>query len=199
MKNPTLKKFLKFVKVNESKISTFLGLIVILFVVIIAFKYFRSVNQTSQSEPTITPTPTNEEVKLSTDENGVVTPEGLPKTYTVQKGDNLWKIAENNYTSGYNWVDIARENNLKNPGRIFVGQELTLPKTEVITITKGQITPKAAVSITGDTYTIQKGDNLWKVAVAAYGDGYQWTQIAQANDLKNPGLIFAGDTLKLPR
>jgi len=199
LKNPTLKKFLKFVKVNESKISTFLGLIVILFVVIIAFKYFRSVNQTSQSEPTITPTPTNEEVKLSTDENGVVTPEGLPKTYTVQKGDNLWKIAENNYTSGYNWVDIARENNLKNPGRIFVGQELTLPKTEVITITKGQITPKAAVSITGDTYTIQKGDNLWKVAVAAYGDGYQWTQIAQANDLKNPGLIFAGDTLKLPR
>ncbi len=53
--------------------------------------------------------------------------------------------------------------------------------------------------ISGTSYTIVSGDNLWDIAVRAYGDGYRWTEIASANALENPDLIFPGNTLKLPR
>jgi len=149
-------------------------------------------------EPEITPEITSE-VTLLTNENSEIIPEGLPKKYTVQKGDNLWKIAETNYTSGYNWVDIAKENNIDNPGLLYVGQELTLPRTEVIVVSKGEITDQAAINITSDTYTIQKGDNLWKIAVNAYADGYKWPEIAKYNNIEDSNRIYPGDTLKLPR
>lgn len=198
MKNQTSKKLLKFFKVNESKISTFLGLIVILAVIVIAFRYFRSINNEGQTLPEITPSPADE-IKLSTNEKGQIVPEGLPKKYIVKQGDNLWKIAQENYTSGYNWVDIARENKFVNPGLLYVGQELTLPEAEVITISKEEISDEAAVSINSETYVVQKGDSLWEIAVKAYADGYKWPEIAKANNIENPNLIFAGNTMQLPR
>lgn len=53
--------------------------------------------------------------------------------------------------------------------------------------------------ITGGTYVIQPGDDLWDIAVRAYGDGYKWVDIADANNLENPDLIHPDNTLKLPR
>ena len=35
-------------------------------------------------------------------------------------------------------------------------------------------------------YKVKKGDSLWKIALAEYNDGYSWTKIATANNLKNP-------------
>ncbi len=49
------------------------------------------------------------------------------------------------------------------------------------------------------TYVVLKGDNLWTISVRAYGDGYQWTKIAQANNLTDPSLIHSGNVLKIPR
>lgn len=54
-------------------------------------------------------------------------------------------------------------------------------------------------AITGNSYTVQSGDNLWDIAVRAYGDGYRWVEIAQANNLANPGLIFSGNVFTIPR
>lgn len=50
----------------------------------------------------------------------------------------------------------------------------------------------------GGEYTVVRGDNLWDIAVAAYGDGYRWTDIAEANDLVNPSIIHAGNVLTIP-
>ena len=33
-------------------------------------------------------------------------------------------------------------------------------------------------------YRVVTGDNLWKIAVAEYGDGYKWTKIWQDNRSK---------------
>lgn len=51
----------------------------------------------------------------------------FPTTHEVVKGENLWRIAENYYGSGYNWIDIARANHLINPDLIFVHTQLVIP------------------------------------------------------------------------
>jgi len=197
MENNKLKKFLKKIKLNEATISTILGILVVIVVGVLIFNYFKGVGREKKQA---LPTQTTSEVKL-VEEGGQLVPEGLPTTYKVQKGDNLWKIAEKFYGSGYNWVDIAKENKIKNSNILFVDQELTIPKMAV----KKPVTEVAKVSqnlgssITADNYTVVKGDNLWKIAVRAYGDGYQWVKIARENNLTNPNLIHPGNILKLSR
>ncbi len=46
-----------------------------------------------------------------------------------------------------------------------------------------------------ESYTIQKGDVLWKIARKT---GHYWLELAKINKLENPDLIFAGDTLLVP-
>jgi len=53
----------------------------------------------------------------------------------------------------------------------------------------------------GDTYTVQKGDSLSKVAKQHLGDANAWKTIFEANRdvLDDPDKIFPGQTLKLPQ
>jgi uncharacterized membrane protein len=50
-----------------------------------------------------------------------------PIKYIVKKGDSLWKISEKVFGSGYLWVQIYKENKLRNPGLIYENQVLTIP------------------------------------------------------------------------
>lgn len=141
--------------------------------------------------------------------------------WIVQKGESLWSIAEKKYTSGYNWVDIARANNLSNPSDIHAGDRLVLPTVPTKTPTIQTVVAKApskntAVNkvstnqnvpgtvttmapITGNSYTVVKGDNIWNIAVRAYGDGFRWVDIAKANNLSDPRVIHSGNVLTIPR
>jgi nucleoid-associated protein YgaU len=142
------------------------------------------------------------------------TPTGLPTTHTVEKGETLWAIAERYYGSGYNITDLVSANNLKSPDDIEVGQELTIPEasakkqtvTDVIVeeTDDSTATPSIATSqaITGDTYTVQGSESLWDIALRAYGDGYQWTKIYEANKAKigkNPNKLWKDLELTIPR
>ena len=134
-------------------------------------------------------------------------------TYVVKSGDTLWSIAQAQYNSGYNWVDIARANNLSNPGMINAGNKLILPKVVAKNVTvqapatghapidQKITTPSSNTSdaISGSTYTVTHGDSLWNIAVRAYGDGYKWVDIARVNNLANPSIIHSQNQLKIPR
>jgi LysM repeat protein len=52
----------------------------------------------------------------------------------------------------------------------------------------------------GTTYTVQKGDSLWKIAKQFYGDGSQYTKIYNANTgtLSDPNKIYTGQVLTIP-
>lgn len=55
-----------------------------------------------------------------------------PVVYTVEKGDSLWKIAEEQYGNGSKYTAIFEANRpmLKDPGEIYPGQVLRIPATD---------------------------------------------------------------------
>ena len=53
---------------------------------------------------------------------------------------------------------------------------------------------------TSTSYTVIKGDCLWKIAKRFYGVGSRWTEIYNANKskIKNPNLIYPGQVFVIP-
>lgn len=183
-----LKKILKKIKLAESSISSFFGFLVVIIVGALIFKYFQGAGKPNLPFG-------NQEIPAESSES-LANPTAEVKNHNVQEGDSLWSIAEKYYGSGYNWVDIANENNLVNPDVLIIGSELIIPVVEKRMAT---IIDPQPVVISGDRYTVVKGDNLWSIAVRAYGDGYRWTELAKANNLQNPGVIHPGNVFIIPR
>jgi nucleoid-associated protein YgaU len=196
MDNKMLKGWLKRVRLNEATISTVLGGLVVVVVGILIYNYFSQVNK-SATEIT---TPSESPSLALVEENGGMVPEGLPVVHTVAPGEDLWKISDQYYQNGYNWVDIAQENQLANASQIEVGQELTIPRAAVKVVSEA-VEVQATPEIEADEYLVQKGDSLWKISVRAYNDGYQWTKVWEANQeiIADPNVIEAGMLLALPR
>lgn len=194
MANNWLKNLLKRLKLNESTISMVLGVLVIVVVGALIFNYFKGIREEEKEEIV-----SEEGIEL-VEEEGKLVPAGLPVSHKVVRGEHLWEIAEKYYGSGYNWVDIAKENSLANANLLFVDQKLTIPRVEVKKpTTKLAKAETAGLTITGNTYTVVRGDHLWGIALRAYGDGYRWVEIAKANNLVNPNLIHTGNVLVIPR
>jgi nucleoid-associated protein YgaU len=205
--NFDLKKFLKNLKLNEEAISVFLGALVIVIVGVLIVNYFKDKGTQTLPEALSTEVPSQTA--------------SVGKTHAVTNGETLWSIAEDAYGSGYNWTDIYSKNNLKSEN-LAIGQKLEIPEVTVKVATTAKpivtATPVAvaettkpvattlatptttnSTSITGNSYTVVKGDSLWSISVKAYGDGYKWVNIAKANKLANPNIIHAGNVLTLPR
>jgi nucleoid-associated protein YgaU len=192
--NFNLKKFLKQLKLNEESISMVLGALVIVIVGILIVNYFK--DKKSQTLPEALST-TQAQAQVG-------------KTHTVVKGETLWSIAEDAYGSGYNWSDIYNANKLKSQN-VEIGQVLSIPSvagkqptsTKVVSTidtTKTEtVAPAKTQTISGNSYTVVKGDSLWSISVKAYGDGYKWVEVARVNKLSHPNLIHAGNVLALPR
>lgn len=166
------------VKWGESYTSLILGAIVVIVGALLIVTMLRSYNNQKKQQSTSATQTKTENVK----------------TYTVKEGDSLWAVSQNLYGSGYNWVDLAKANNLSNPDMIESGTKLSVPS---VTVNKPSNQP--SITVSGSTYKIAEGDSLWDIAVRAYGDGYKWVEISKTNNLANPDLIYTGNILKIPR
>lgn len=75
-------------------------------------------------------------------------------------------------------------------------------KKAVTTIATAKPTVRATppAETVGRTYTVVRGDSLWKIAKQFYGNGAEYTKIANANadKIKNPNLIYPGQVLTIP-
>ncbi len=73
-----------------------------------------------------------------------------------------------------------------------------------ITIIDGAVEQPEAPSAAepaASTYVVMPGDCLWSIAAETLGSGAKWTAIFEANKdlIKDPGLIYAGQILTLPK
>lgn len=185
------------IKLNEETISMFLGLVIVVVVVGMIFNFF----QKRRGE--ITVPGVNSDLVLegnkTTGDNAAVEGE-----YVVKKGDSLWNIAVANYGDGFRWTEIVKDNELKTT-TLEVGQKIKLrAKTEPVkkdTVAEEKVQDGKGVSVDESTYTVVRGDSLWKIAVNKYGDGYKWVMIWQNNKskLSSPDKLEIGMALVLPK
>ncbi len=207
-----IKNILKFFKMNENTISTLMGGVVIVVIAGLIFNYFRTANLKTWQGTLL-----NDQETAQTENKDISANDKLVTTHKVVKGDDLWHIAEKYYKSGYNYVDIMKENKITGKGIITAGMELRIPNVEAKKLTVVEVKKEIAISKTGDVvkqdvkvadsksievgeYTTQKGDSYWKLAVRAYGDGYKWTKIYWANRklFAKPDMIHANVKINIP-
>jgi len=111
------------------------------------------------------------------------------ETYIVRKGDTISQLAVDFDTTT---AELVRLNHLSNPDVLYVGQELIVPAGRG---GSSATSSKSSAPIKkGGTYTIQKGDTLSEIAIAA---GVSIDALRELNGIKGD-MIRAGDTLDIP-
>jgi len=190
---------------TDSYTSLLLGILVVIIVAVLVGLFIRN-RHTQITQTSLLPTKVVKQIVQHARPAAIPKITQTPpkqKTYTVEKGDNLWQISEKTTGSGYNWKLIAQANNITTPGIIFSGTQLIIPNIPTPTPQMTTVPPPTIMpvpnAITGYDYAVQKGDTLWDIAVRAYGDGFKWGTIATANNLTNPSVIHSGNVLKIPR
>jgi 5'-nucleotidase len=63
---------------------------------------------------------------------------------------------------------------------------------------QGQPMDSAPAAMASGSYTVKKGDTLYGIARQRYGDGKQWTRIAEANPGLRPETLKVGQTIAVP-
>ena len=73
-------------------------------------------------------------------------------------------------------------------------------KADFSDVEGGSSSTAPAAASAGRTYTVVKGDSLSKIAKQFYGNANQWKRVYEANKdvIKNPDLIYPGQTFKIP-
>ncbi|HMS32567.1 MAG TPA: LysM peptidoglycan-binding domain-containing protein [Ignavibacteria bacterium] len=72
------------------------------------------------------PSDISADIKLDNANDPEIASAGV-KTYVVKSGDTLSKIAKEFYGDANKYMEIANANNISNPDKIDVGQELKIP------------------------------------------------------------------------
>ena len=155
---------------------------------------------------TPTPAPSNNDSNNDSDNSSdsqvsqvTVTPAPTPEaiTYTVQKGDSLWKIARRNGCSLQALMEANKEL-LKNSDRIYPNQKLIIPTSDATPNVPLWQQP-AALPNSGAyrTYKVQKGDSLWKIA---HENGCSLEELIILNNISadRVKLIYPGWELLIP-
>ncbi|HED09688.1 MAG TPA: LysM peptidoglycan-binding domain-containing protein [Caldithrix abyssi] len=114
----------------------------------------------------------------------------VPPSYTVTRGDYLWKIAakEDIYGDAYAWMRIYTSNSdqIKDPNLIFPDQVLTIPRV-----------------VGPNEYLVQKGENLSMIAGYSnvYGSSFKWQKLFESNKgtISDPNVIYPYQLLKIER
>ena len=144
------------------------------------------------------------------------------RSYTVQKGDSYFRIAQQHYGDGNLWKELARFNGGSEVVRL--GAAIKIPSRETLTGSPGAEPKKTAdeprapvpaakpepkkpesapakpgrIEVAALTYTVKRGDTLGEISQRTLGTSRRWREIADINNIKDVDVIPAGTVLKLP-
>jgi flagellum-specific peptidoglycan hydrolase FlgJ len=109
-------------------------------------------------------------------------------SYTVQEGDSLWTISQN---QGVGLKTILSLNGLTENSTIVPGQVLNMTSPGASSASTGGATTTSSNSGSG-AYTVQEGDSLWSIA-----DNYNMTldQLTTGNSIDADDTIQVGQVL----
>jgi nucleoid-associated protein YgaU len=114
----------------------------------------------------------------------------VPDTYTVVRGDYLWRIAgmKEMYGDPYAWMRIYTSNKdlIKHPDLIYPAQIFKIPR-----------------DVGPNEYLVARGDFLAKIAGLGnvYGSTFKWQKLYEANKdiIEDPNLIYPYQVLQVPK
>ncbi|MEN6428613.1 MAG: LysM peptidoglycan-binding domain-containing protein [Phycisphaerales bacterium] len=174
-------------------------------------------------KPQETASPSGEQTRPA-----ATTPARQPeRTYVVGEGESLSTVAkkvygleEGNRIVNVNRIYEANKAVLRSVDDVIAGQKLVippLPKTATVNPNKpSDVLPKdlfervealkrpaaqaPATSVETRWYTVQDGDNLWRIASSQLGAGARYDEIAKLNAdlLKDPSKVGPGTKIRLP-
>lgn len=83
---------------------------------------------------------------------------------------------------------------------IFIVSSLVITylKSNKGTLPQELLNQENSVELKQKTHKVNKGENLWNIAVKYYGDGFKWVEIASENKLMNASIIEVGQELTIP-
>ena len=144
------------------------------------------------ASPKFVPTPAAPEAAAPeiAPRTGVEKTASLPQVLTVQRGDSLWKLAQQLLGRASRWKELLAANpGIVDPKRLEAGTQIVVP-TETATL---------KITRSDSKVVVQKGDTLSAIARANYGRGAAWRCIAQANPrIADANRIYEGQQLLLP-
>jgi nucleoid-associated protein YgaU len=134
------------------------------------------------------------------------------RSYTVRAGDTLSEIAERELGASRRWPELVAANPGLDPAKLRVGKAIRVPGAKetstggaqpvalaATTPPRGEAAAKPAPkSAPGKTWKVGRGENLWRIAERALGDGKRWREIAALNPRVNPDKLVLGQELVLP-
>jgi nucleoid-associated protein YgaU len=135
-------------------------------------------------------------------------PKPAGRTYSVRAGDTLSEIAQRELGSSRRWPEIVAANPGLAPATLRSGTSIRIPGAASAAASESaprtasapakpkpgaEDAPKA-----GATWKVGTGENLWRIAERALGDGKRWGEIAKLNPRVDPDKLLLGQVLKLP-
>jgi len=119
----------------------------------------------------------------------------LPQTHVVQPGETLRSIAQL-----YNLTieNLTAWNSIINPDAVYVGQVLSLSPAATETPptpTAPVVEQPAPAETTNIIHTVQSGETLFRIATSY---GLTVNDLARANSISDPTLIYPGQQLIIP-
>ena len=131
--------------------------------------------------------------------------------HTIQPDESLSTLAEKYYGDYRKFHLIADYNEMADPTRVTVGQDVKIPVIEGIPIMADPDRIQAAEGVSDDKlpddiitvkryviHTVQAEESLSKLAMQYYGDYSKYPVIAQFNNLDDGTSVRVGQDLKIP-